>query len=283
MTVLGLDGGGTSLKATLARDGETIKRRVFEKGVNISAVNSIELEQIIRELRNWSGPVDEIRAAFSGAGDPERKAVLLGVLEKIFPRSKKFVLSDAEGLIACCYSGQPLVIVIAGTGSIVVGVDQNGKFVRSGGWGHLFDDEGSAFSIVKSLIVEALLYIDGLVGFDPVFRELLDHFGYEEISQLANLQRLSDFKEKIASFAKVMPDTELVRRIMKREIKLLTDRVRQVLGATKAERVYGFGGMFNNSLYRKIFLSFLKDIEFEVLKIDVDEALATKESLIEFK
>ncbi|MCS7175046.1 BadF/BadG/BcrA/BcrD ATPase family protein [Pseudothermotoga sp.] len=283
MIVLGLDGGGTSLKATLVKDGKTLKRKTFEKGVNISAVNVLELERIVKEVKSWSGPVDEVRAAFSGAGDPQRKAILRELIEKIFPHSKNSIFSDAEGLIVCCYSGQPLTIAIAGTGSIVVGVDQNGKFIRSGGWGHLFDDEGSAFSIVKNIIIEALLYFDGLSGFDPVFNSLLEHFGYDELPQLANLQRLSDFKEKIASFAKAMPDTELVRRIMKKEIKLLVDRVKQVLGATNADKVYGFGGMFNNAEYRRIFLSLLKDVEFEILKIDVDEALAKKKELIELK
>jgi len=93
------------------------------------------------------------------------------------------------------------------------------------------------------------------------------------------LQRLGDFKERIASFAKVMPNTELVRRIMKRELKLFTDRVRQVLAVTNADRVLGFGGMFSNEEYRRIFCAFLKDVEFEHLKLNVDEVLATKVEL----
>jgi len=279
MLILGLDGGGTSLKATVAKDGQVIKRKVFEKGVNISAVSVEELERTIREVRSWSGPVDEVRAAFSGAGDPQRKEVLATVLEKLFPRSSRVILSDAEALIACCYEGKPLAVAIAGTGSIVIGVDQNGKFVRAGGWGHLFDDEASAFSIVRSIIIEALLYVDGLAGHDPVFHELLNYYGFDKLEQLANLQRLGDFKERIASFAKVMPNTELVRRIMKRELKLFTDRVRQVLAVTNADRVLGFGGMFSNEEYRRIFCAFLKDVEFEHLKLNVDEVLATKVEL----
>lgn len=279
MLVLGMDGGGTSLKVTLARDGRVVKKRIFEKGVNISAVSVEELEKTIRDVRGWSGPVDEVRAAFSGAGDPERKAILENVLGKVFPKASRIVLSDAEALIACCYEGKPLTIAIAGTGSIVVGVDASGRFVRAGGWGHLFDDEGSAFSIVRSIITEALLHVDGLSGHDPVFYELLNHFGFDRLEQLANLQRLSDFKERIASFAKVMPNTELVRRIIKKELKLFTDRVRQVLAATNAEKVFGFGGMFFNDEYRKTFCSLLKDVEFELLKLNVDEALAVKSEL----
>jgi len=279
MLVLGLDGGGTSLKATLAKDGRAIKRKIFEKGVNISAVSAEELERTIKEVRGWSGPVDEVRAAFSGAGDPERKAVLTAVLEKLFAKSSRMILSDAEALIACLYEGKPLTIAIAGTGSIVVGIDENSRFVRAGGWGHLFDDEASAFSIVKSIIVEALLHVDGLVGHDPVFHELLNYYGFDKLEQLANLQRFSDFKEKIASFARVMPNTQLVKRIMKKELKLFTDRVRQVLALTNADRVLGFGGMFLNEEYRNIFCSMLRDVEFEHLKLNLDEALATKTNL----
>lgn len=284
MTVIGLDGGGTSLKATVAKDGRVMKRKSFEKGVNLSAVSAEELEKVIRDVRGWSGPVDEIRAGFSGAGDPERRTVLENILEKVFPKAKRIVMSDAEAVLACCYDGKPIVVAIAGTGSIVVGVDETGRSVRAGGWGHLFDDEASAFSIVKSLISEALLHVDGLAGHDPVFYELLNYFNFDRLEGLANLQRLPDFKEKIASFAKVMPNTPLVKRIIKTELKLFTDRVRQVLAITNASKVFGFGGMFQNEEYRKTFCSLLKDVEFELLKLNVDEALATRSELrVEFR
>lgn len=276
MTVLGLDGGGTSLKATVAKDGRVMKRRSFEKGVNISAVSADELEKVIKEVRSWSGPVDEIRVGFSGAGDAERRTVLENILEKVFPRAKRTVMSDAEAVLACCYDGKPVVVAIAGTGSIVVGVNEMGRFVRAGGWGHLFDDEASAFSIAKSIISEALLHVDGLAGHDPVFYELLNYFNFDRLEQLTNLQRLPDFKEKIASFARVMPNTPLVKRIIKTELKLFTDRVRQVLAITNASKVFGFGGMFQNEEYRKTFCSLLKDVEFELLKLNVDETLAMK-------
>ena len=39
------------------------------------------------------------------------------------------------------------MVVIAGTGSIAVGVDADGRTARAGGWGHILGDEGSGYDL----------------------------------------------------------------------------------------------------------------------------------------
>jgi N-acetylglucosamine kinase-like BadF-type ATPase len=50
--------------------------------------------------------------------------------------------------------------LIAGTGSIVVGRDQNLSFFRVGGWGPHFGDEGSGFWIGREAVRTALRALD---------------------------------------------------------------------------------------------------------------------------
>lgn len=55
------------------------------------------------------------------------------------------VISDAEAALLGALGGGPGVLVLAGTGSIVLGRDARGRLARAGGLGPLLGDEGSAF------------------------------------------------------------------------------------------------------------------------------------------
>ena len=55
------------------------------------------------------------------------------------------VISDAEAALLGALGGDPGVLVLAGTGSIVLGRDRRGRLARGGGLGPLLGDEGSAF------------------------------------------------------------------------------------------------------------------------------------------
>ena len=53
-------------------------------------------------------------------------------------------------------------ILIAGTGSIIYGKDENGNIYRVGGFGRLLGDEGSGFSIGRKGLQAAAKYFDGV-------------------------------------------------------------------------------------------------------------------------
>lgn len=56
---------------------------------------------------------------------------------------------------------EPGVVVVAGTGSVALGVDNAGLRVRTGGWGPLYGDEGSARQIAASALRAAARAYDG--------------------------------------------------------------------------------------------------------------------------
>jgi N-acetylglucosamine kinase-like BadF-type ATPase len=55
------------------------------------------------------------------------------------------VLSDAQAAHLGALGGRPGVLILSGTGSIVIGRDSRGRWARAGGLGPLLGDEGSAF------------------------------------------------------------------------------------------------------------------------------------------
>ena len=55
------------------------------------------------------------------------------------------VLSDAQIAHLGALGGEPGVLILAGTGSIVIGRDHVGRWARAGGFGPLLGDEGSGF------------------------------------------------------------------------------------------------------------------------------------------
>lgn len=74
-------------------------------------------------------------------------------------RSERYkVTHDAEIALAGALAGEPGIAVIAGTGSIAFGRNQQGQTARAGGWGHIFGDEGGAFDLVRRGIRAALQY-----------------------------------------------------------------------------------------------------------------------------
>ena len=66
------------------------------------------------------------------------------------------LMHDAPIAHAGALDVEPGVIAIAGTGSVVYGIAEDGRSLTMGGWGYLFGDEGSAFWIGKAAIVRAL-------------------------------------------------------------------------------------------------------------------------------
>ena len=97
-------------------------------------------------------------ACFGMSGGPDDKRnILAGILRA----DQLTVTTDAEiALSGATESGQG-IIVIAGTGSIAYGRNDEGRAARAGGWGYVFGDEGGAFDIVRQALRASLRMEEG--------------------------------------------------------------------------------------------------------------------------
>ncbi len=71
-------------------------------------------------------------------------AVIERELRKCFPGAQLQVVADARIALEGALAGEPGVVIVCGTGSIVLGKDAAGRMIRIGGWGPIMGDEGSA-------------------------------------------------------------------------------------------------------------------------------------------
>jgi N-acetylglucosamine kinase-like BadF-type ATPase len=137
--VVGVDVGASRLRL-LALDGE--RRRRLEG----PAPPTADLGKFLRSVwkRNvWRGRVQALVVAARGVWTPAERRALARRLRGLARRV--LVLADAQAaLLGALPQGRGLLI-LAGTGSIVVGRDRRGRWYRAGGLGPLLGDEGSGF------------------------------------------------------------------------------------------------------------------------------------------
>lgn len=137
---VGVDAGGTWLRLVALRTGRRIVRVTAPR--NLQPDLGRFLRNVWRRQR-FAGRVGGLVVASRGVWTArERRAMarrLSGLADRVH------VLSDAQVALLGALGERPGVLLLSGTGSIVVGRDARGHWARAGGFGPLLGDEGSAF------------------------------------------------------------------------------------------------------------------------------------------
>jgi glucosamine kinase len=153
---LGIDGGGT--KTTCAVGDESRLLATATGGPsNVVRVGEVQarksLQQAVGQACAAAGitpaQVGRTCVGGSGAARPELAEIVRRCLAEILTTPID-VVGDMQIALAAAFDTGPGVIVIAGTGSIAYGRDQQGRTVRAGGWGFAIGDEGSAHWIGRT-------------------------------------------------------------------------------------------------------------------------------------
>ncbi len=215
MLILGVDGGGTSTVARLA-DGEG---RVVGRGIagpsNIKAVGAeaarASLDGAIERAFAAAGlamtAVDSACLGLAGFDRPDDRRWLDAWAARKPWAGPTRLVNDGELVIA---AGTPEgwgVGVIAGTGSISVGRAPDGRTSRSGGWGHLFGDEGSAYNVALAGLRRVARVADGRqigprIGDDPLALRLCEALAIADTSDLVSAVYREGFdRARIAALA----------------------------------------------------------------------------------
>ena len=161
--VAGIDAGGTKTRAfAMTRSGEIVGRGAGGPGNLLSSPDPGGAISAALSEALAGRAADAVVLSCAGgdrAADRERgREILRGILGPDVPIA---VTHDAQ---AALYAGNPSgcgVVLIAGTGSVAYGRNANGGEERSGGWGYLIGDEGSAFWIGKEGLRAASRDFDG--------------------------------------------------------------------------------------------------------------------------
>ena len=209
--LIGLDCGGSHTRGVLADGDLTVLARSdggpgnpLSAGFPVAARSyGVVIRALLRRARLGSADVAAVGLGAAGAGRAAERTRIEAVLRRILPKARLRV--DTDGLIALLGAtrGEPGIIVIAGTGSFVLGIDRRGRQVRGGGWGPILGDEGSGAALGREALRAVLRAEDGREPPTVLRRAVLEHFGVAGPAQLVT--RLYEAPPPPSELARLWP------------------------------------------------------------------------------
>jgi len=166
--VLGLDGGGTkTLLAVADRQGNA---RLLGRGGGINPLNDPGWhDELAAALAPAAPLLSAVRHAVLGLPAYGELAALSVTQERAAAdmlASRVLIENDVHVAFDGAFLGGAGVLILAGTGSMAWGGDGAEHYVRVGGWGDGFGDEGSAFWIGHAAISLTSRALDGRLAGD---------------------------------------------------------------------------------------------------------------------
>jgi len=213
--LIGIDGGGSRSTCVISDISGEILYRCSGGPTNILRYDHSEVNISLLKLINEG--LEKINA-----GQPEVSAIVLGTagagkkenaesFEKSFTEfliqnniSMFKVVSDAQIALEGAFSGKPGSILIAGTGSIIFGKNENGEIFRLGGFGNKIGDEGSGYSIGRKGLNLISKEFDNRSGKSKLKDLLIEKFNINSGEKLIDEIYKNDFD--IASVAPLVID-----------------------------------------------------------------------------
>ena len=207
--VLGIDGGATHSWAAAVDARGRLVGKARAGGLNFFGSGLTEarrnLKQLISPLTAEIAPGGEFSsivigcaALFEEATPAEKEALC----KDIVPVDRTRVVGDSVTAYGGATLGQPGLLIISGTGSIVLARNEAQRFRRVGGWGHILGDAGSAYWIALEAVKAALASAEGTgpaTGMGPV---ICRWFQVKELAEIIPIVHSPTFtKERFAALA----------------------------------------------------------------------------------
>lgn len=268
---LGVDGGQSHTEALIADDSGRILGRGLggpsnhaEQPGGRERLGNAVTDSVSGALAAVGGTIAGTRfeaAHFGMTGGADfKEEIIAGIISA----NSLAVGHDAPTALMGATGGDPGIVVIAGTGSVVYGENADGESARAGGLGYLFSDEGSGFWLAAEVIRRAIREQDGAI--DPVGAEkmVLDFFEIDAVRDLTtpfynglvSRERVASLAKRIAEEAKRGDEftTALIRKGAGAIVANVT-AVAKRLGFVSGFSVSGVGGVFRGHVFADEFVA----------------------------
>ncbi|MFE3575041.1 N-acetylglucosamine kinase [Lysinibacillus sp. NPDC059133] len=193
MYVLAIDGGGTKTSAVICDELGNIYAKVVTTRSNPTAMGiqyfKSTIHDILQNLQQQNpqvfAAIDSCFAGMAGVKELQAEEVVETIVRQYVPKTAH-VFVDNDALIALYAGtlGQAGIVQIAGTGAITMGYDCEQHFHRVGGWGYLFDDEGSGYDLGVQVLKAIFQSYDGRGDPTGLTDVVLRYFSVENVPQL---------------------------------------------------------------------------------------------------
>jgi len=189
-----------------------------------------------RTAASLPDPIEFESACLGFSGGPEDKDALIAEMFRI---KKRMVTHDALIALSGAHAGGPGIITIAGTGSISFGRNASGKFVRAGGWGYVYGDEGGGFDLTRQALRAALRMEEGWGPHTALRALLLEATAATSANDLLHKFYTPDFaRPRIAALSQLVVRAAEQGDAVAADI--LNEAAQQLAGITLATRMQAF-------------------------------------------
>ncbi|MCA9062645.1 MAG: hypothetical protein KDA96_06285 [Planctomycetaceae bacterium] len=199
--VIGVDGGGTSTVALVARLRNLLPPEIVGRGrggpANLRAAGETAalanvgdaIESALRDSERTGHTVQHTDVAaiclgLAGTDRPDEKELWKTWTGQRLPVASIEVVNDAIPVLSAASADGHGIAVISGTGSFAIGRQSDGITIRCGGWGYLAGDEGSGYAIAVAGLRAAVRAVDGRGERTQLTEMFLQHFQIAEPSEL---------------------------------------------------------------------------------------------------
>ncbi len=269
---LGIDGGGSKTTAAIG-DETSLLASATAGGTSIirsgEAQARTNLQQAIREVcaaaKIDAGEISRICVGITGAARPQISDAIRRIVAEVADVETR-VVADIVIALHAAFDDAEGIVVIAGTGSIAYGRNQQGQTARAGGWGYAISDEGSGHWIGRTAISAALRAHDEGES-SRVFHLVCKAWGLDSIDDLvraANAVPPPDFATLVPAILEGADSGDaLARTVLTQAGTELATLAKMVMGRIFSQRanvpVAMSGGIFRNSaLVRQVFYNSLR-------------------------
>jgi N-acetylglucosamine kinase-like BadF-type ATPase len=265
--VFGADGGGTKTLGIVAdTNGRELSRRTVGAsnpnvvGFETAASNLFRLIKECCEAASCSpNDLRSIVLGLAGAGREESRTKLRSMINPLADYDLPITIeTDARIGLEGAFEGAPGVVIIAGTGSVVIGKKSSGEIVMIGGWGRGLGDEGSGFFLGLEALKSLRLYYDGRGGSQLLAEMIAKEFGLnsrERIIAAVHQERFEPSQVAPLVLSAAEKNDTVALKILDSGASELAEQARVVVERLNIEATVGiafFGGLIENeNVYSK--------------------------------
>ncbi len=238
---LGVDGGGTKTNIALMNEvgeieaeGDGGPSNPLRVGVETAVANITKAIDSACDTGGISrGDIVSVTLGLAGV---RRRDIRERVHDSFVTRyriKKTYVTTDADIALYGTTLGKAGLVVIAGTGSICIGIDDLGEKVIAGGWGPVAGDEGGGRGIAGEALHLVAKASDGRGEMTKLSERAAEYFRASNVENLIGAIYAPNMdNSRIAGFAKLVVETALDGD--KIAIEILTDAGRELGNAAVA-------------------------------------------------
>ena len=281
MYVLGIDGGGTKTTGVVTDENGNVYMQAVTGRSNPNTLSQDEFQNVMSGLllrlkKQHAKIYDQISVCFAGlagVGESGRDVEVANLLSNYLPRGTKILIkNDAFNALYSGTLGEPGVVQIAGTGTITFGFNEEQKMVRSGGWGYLFDDEGSGFYLGNEALRAVFKEFDNRGPTTSLTTSFLTYFQVQAVPDIIGKVYGEEHpRSVIAPLARLVVEAsvandEVAKNIILNACKEMMLSVischNQLFEAEHPTTIVLSGGVFTNS---ELFIRHFKELSYKTL------------------